>query len=240
MESFDANTGEIQPMDISMSPEIGKLMEALAKAQGEIKGAVKDSKNPHFKSSYADLASIAEACRAPLSKHGIAVVQIPHNCGRDIAVTTMLGHSSGQWIRGRLSVAPVKFDAQSVGSVTTYLRRYSLAAMAGVAPEDDDGEAAQGRGQSNGGTQMAPPAANNGRTKTAAPKDDEDPAMQKARDEYAAMKKAIQAEETLMNLEDLMDVNRERMAAIKAHSEEGYSQLVALYEKRRRAMAEAA
>lgn len=131
---------------MNKSDQINELAAALAKAQGEVKGAVKDSANPHFKSRYADLASVWDACRAALSKHGVAVVQGPatEDSGR-VSVTTMLAHSSGQWIEETLAVAPMKFDAQGIGSVITYLRRYGLAAMVGVAPEDDDGEAAVGR-----------------------------------------------------------------------------------------------
>jgi hypothetical protein len=131
------------------SQNVGKLFAALAKAQGEIRGALKDATNPHFKAKYADLASIVDAAR-PLAKHGIATVQVPFSENGEIGVTTILGHDSGEWISGRLSVKPLKLDPQGAGSVLTYLRRYSLAAMAGIAPEDDDGEAAMGRGNGNG------------------------------------------------------------------------------------------
>lgn len=132
-------------MEYRTSPNVGKLFDALAKAQGEIRGAAKDATNPHFKSKYADLASIVDAAR-PLAKHGIATVQIPFSENGEIGVTTILGHGSGEWISGRLSVKPLKLDPQGAGSVLTYLRRYSLAAMAGIAPEEDDGEAAMARG----------------------------------------------------------------------------------------------
>src|SRR5580698_6427361 len=82
------------------SPEIDKIGGALAKAQGEIEGAEKGATNPHFRSKYADLASIWDACRAPLSKNEIAVVQLPS--GR--SVTTMLVHSSGQFFASRLAM----------------------------------------------------------------------------------------------------------------------------------------
>lgn len=136
-------------IEYRMSSNIGKLFDALAKAQGEIKGAAKDATNPHFKAKYADLASIVDAAK-PLAKHGIATLQIPFSENGEIGVTTILGHSSGEWISGRLSVKPIKLDPQGAGSVITYLRRYALSAMAGIAPEDDDGEAAMGRGNGNG------------------------------------------------------------------------------------------
>lgn len=143
--------------DVETSDPCGDLFAALSKAQGELKNASKDSENPHFKSQYADLAASFEACRAPLAKHGLSIVQIPHNQGDDIAVTTILGHSSGQWIRGRLSMKPMKFDAQGAGSVIKYLRRYSLQAIVGIADGgDDDGEAAVGRPDSKPAKTVAP------------------------------------------------------------------------------------
>lgn len=128
------------------SEAINEIACALAKAQKAIKGAKKDSANPFFKSKYADLASVSDACREPLADHGIAVVQPPATLENgEIAVTTMLVHESGQWMRETLSVKPKDDGPQAMGSVITYLRRYSLAAFAGVAPEDDDAEAAEGR-----------------------------------------------------------------------------------------------
>jgi hypothetical protein len=127
------------------SESIASLSAALAKAQGQIEGAKKDSNNSHFKAQYADLASVWDACRKALSANGLAVVQIPGRSGEDVTVTTTLTHSSGEWISGIVYARPMKADAQGIGSVITYLRRYSLAAMVGVAPEDDDGNAASGR-----------------------------------------------------------------------------------------------
>jgi len=125
------------------SETIGKLAEALAKAQGEIQGAAKDQVNPHFRSKYADLASVWEACRKALSNNGLAVVQTMHGDDPDkVVVETLLTHSSGEWIKGTLTMRPAKSDPQGIGSCITYARRYSLAAMVGVAPEDDDGNAA--------------------------------------------------------------------------------------------------
>lgn len=130
------------------SPTIGELTKALAAAQGTLQGASKSGRNPHFNSRYADLSSVWEACREPLATHGLAVIQLPERRDGDVAVTTILSHVSGEWIGSRLSTAIARQDAQSVGSAITYLRRYALAAMVGVAPEDDDGEAAVGRTES--------------------------------------------------------------------------------------------
>lgn len=128
----------------SASDNIAEIATALAKAQGVVKGALKDNENPHFRSKYADLASVWDACREALSSNGLAVVQLPGRENGDLVMTTVLTHSSGQWIAGKLSAKPVKDDPQAIGSATTYLRRYALAAMVGVAPEDDDGNAASG------------------------------------------------------------------------------------------------
>jgi len=131
---------------VTRSESIGKLAAALAKAQKAIKGAVKDAKNPHFNSRYADLATIHDACREPLAENEIAVVQSPHADGNLVRLTTLLIHSSGEWVESDpLQVQARDAAPQAVGSCLTYLRRYQLAAMVGVAPEDDDAEAAEGR-----------------------------------------------------------------------------------------------
>lgn len=130
------------------SEQIGELITALAVAQGQIKNAIKDSENPFFKSSYADLKSVWDACREPLSKNGLAIIQTVNNINGTINITTLLGHKSGQYISDILSCEVTKKDPQSLGSLITYLRRYSLASFVGVAPEDedDDGEKAMKRG----------------------------------------------------------------------------------------------
>lgn len=120
------------------SEQINELLTALSKAQGEIAPALKDSINPHFKSRYADLSSIWSACRTQLSKYGLAVIQTTAEINGKIILITTLGHSSGQWMRSELPVIVTKNDAQGLGSALTYMRRYSLAAMVGVAPDDDD------------------------------------------------------------------------------------------------------
>lgn len=124
-----------------------ELATAMAKAQAEIKAALKDSKNPHFKSSYADLTSVWDACRTALTKNGLSVVQIPNFQGDEVWLETMLLHASGESISGRYPLRPQQQTPQGYGSALTYARRYSLAAMVGVvADEDDDGNAASQRG----------------------------------------------------------------------------------------------
>lgn len=132
-----------------MSPTIGKLALALSKAQAKIEGAKKDASNPFFKSSYADLASVWDACHLELAANELAVIQLVEDGMDKATVETMLVHSSGEWIRNRLSLKPKANDPQSIGSAITYARRYALAAIVGVCPIDDDGEAAMGRKESS-------------------------------------------------------------------------------------------
>ena len=140
------------------SEMINEIAAALAKAQGEMGGALKDSANPFFKSKYADLASVWDACRSPLTKHGLSVVQSPELVDGRVVLETLLMHTSGQWIRGTVSCAAKDESPQAIGSAITYLRRYALQSVAGVAPEDDDGEAAQGRGKAQATTVQVPAA----------------------------------------------------------------------------------
>jgi hypothetical protein len=130
---------------MEMSEHVNELAAALAKAQGQIEGAVKDSANPFFKSKYADLQSVWAACRKPLSDNGLSVLQSPSTDGMRVSLETMLLHSSGQWVKGVVSVTAKEDSPQAVGSCITYLKRYALQSFAGVAPEDDDAEAAHGR-----------------------------------------------------------------------------------------------
>lgn len=123
------------------SDSIGKLAEALAKAQGAMEGAKKDRLNPHFKSSYADLASVWDACREPLSQNGLAVTQQVTSDANGVTVVSTLLHSSGEYLRDRCWLPVAQKTPQGYGSTITYARRYSLAALVGVAQEDDDGEA---------------------------------------------------------------------------------------------------
>ncbi len=119
------------------SPTLGALAKALADAQIEITSASMDAKNPHFNSRYATLASVADAAK-PLAKHGIAVSQAAEMDDGRVVVSTILMHSSGEWISESISLKPRQDDPQSVGSAITYGRRYLLASMAGIAADDDD------------------------------------------------------------------------------------------------------
>ncbi len=151
---------------MSTSNTIGAIAEALAKAQGEMSNAAKDTKNPFFSSTYADLASVWTACRKPLADNSLAVTQLPEYDGVKVSVETILMHSSGEWISSTVSLTPgytakdgtfvKRTDPQSIGSALTYARRYALSAIVGIAPEDDDGNAAS---RGNGHHEEAPPPA---------------------------------------------------------------------------------
>ena len=132
---------------MNKSENINELAAALSKAQGAITDALRDSNNPFFKSKYADLASVWDACRKPLADNGLAIIQsVTSSDG--IALETMLTHSSGQFVSSTVKLLLKDESMQGMGSAITYARRYQLAAFVGVAPDDDDdGNAASGKTQ---------------------------------------------------------------------------------------------
>lgn len=161
------------------SEAINELAGALSKAQGKIQGAHKDKTNTYYDSKYADLASVWDACREPLSENGLAVVQsfsdeILEYQGFDkegkevtlsyarVTVLTRLIHSSGQWFETSAVSESRDAGPQAIGSVVTFMRRYQLQSLVGVAGEDDDGNAATKPPATNGhhkASVQRPPAA---------------------------------------------------------------------------------
>lgn len=141
--------------DISttMSPNIGNLAAALAKAQGGFTFAAKTSEAPTFEKggnragrrTYADLAAVLDAVRKGLAENELAIIQTPFSRqDGGVLLRTTLAHSSGEWIASEISFPVDRMGAiQGWGSALTYARRYALAAMVGIAQDDDDGEAAQ-------------------------------------------------------------------------------------------------
>lgn len=126
-----------------IKPANKSLAVALASAQMEMEGAKKSSQNPHFRSKYADLASVMDACMPALNAHGIAVIQPTGEDDTGRYVETILIHGeSGDSLSCRVPLIVGKNDMQGYGSAVTYARRYGLMSMAGIAPEDDDGNAA--------------------------------------------------------------------------------------------------
>lgn len=129
--------------DVSVVASHKGLYVALAAAQAEMGRALKDSNNPHFKSKYADLSSVCDACMPALSRHGIAVLQPTYDDDTGRYVKTVLVHGeSGESTECRVPLIVQKNDMQGYGSAVTYARRYGLMSMTGIAPEDDDGHAA--------------------------------------------------------------------------------------------------
>lgn len=130
---------------MAQSENINELMTALSKAQGKMKPAVFNKINPHFKSKYADLASIWDAIRVPFSENGLSVIQtVESKEGYTHVMVTTLAHASGQFIRSEMPIMLTDTKPQALGSALTYYRRYALSAIAGVtADEDDDGNIAQ-------------------------------------------------------------------------------------------------
>jgi len=205
-----------------------ELATAMAKAQAEINAALKDSKNPHFKSSYADLTSVWDACRTALTKNGLSVVQIPNFQGDEVWLETMLLHASGESISGRYPLRPQQATPQGYGSALTYARRYSLAAMVGVvADEDDDGNAASNRGNYEPPARQAPP-----------PKPDPVPAAKSYVDE------AIKAIGTLTDAASLnawVEANKTKLERLRDVYDEGSRQVAgAILEQRKSLMRGAA
>ncbi len=140
---------------MNQSDQINEIAAALSKAQGEMKNAVINKVNPHFRNRYADLTAVIDAAREPLAKHGLAVTQtmavdVPSMIGEkeipaSMYLRTILTHSSGQWIASVYPL-PMQGKPQEIGSALTYARRYSLAAIiCNAADEDDDAELATGR-----------------------------------------------------------------------------------------------
>jgi len=127
----------------SVSKPRKQICGALVKAQKGFGPALKSSQNPHFKSRYADLSACVEAVVEALNNNGIALTQHTHHAEGGVCVETILIHESGEDLSfGKLFVPSSKNDAQGYGSALTYARRYSLMAACGLAPEDDDGNAA--------------------------------------------------------------------------------------------------
>jgi hypothetical protein len=129
------------------SEQINDIAKALSKFQGELESAAKSSVNPHFKSSYADLAECWATIREPLAKNGLCVVQttevdVPAQL---VCVITRLIHESGQWFESTYPLWPSKQDPQGYGAALTYARRYCLTAIVGLTQDDDDGNAASGK-----------------------------------------------------------------------------------------------
>lgn len=122
--------------------QIDKIIPALLKAQAKLEHASKDSSNPHFKSKYADLATVLNTCKPVLEEHKLGFTHQRESTELGEYLITTLWHESGQFLSSRSKLMPTKADPQGFGSAMTYARRYDLSALIGLASDDDDGNAA--------------------------------------------------------------------------------------------------
>lgn len=160
---------------VETSKTLGKWAAAMAKAQGMMTHASAGATNAHFNHNYADLSNVLDACREPLSVNEIARFQAPLGPlpSGEVGVKTMLIHSSDEWVASIVWCKPKDAGPQALGTVISYLRRYGLAAAAGLAQRDDDGESGEGRGKKGGTPEPTPPA----RSKAAKPAAAEAPSV---------------------------------------------------------------
>ena len=134
---------------MKQSESITDLATALCLAQAEMGGAIKDSNNTFFKSSYADLTSVIKVIKEPFAKYGLSFVQLPVTSagGNGVGVSTMLMHKSGQWLQSEYLLPMDKVTPQGAGSAITYARRYALQSLVGIPSVDDDSELAMYRNE---------------------------------------------------------------------------------------------
>jgi hypothetical protein len=212
---IDATPAQI----MEMSTEVGEIAKVLPKAQAAMGEVFKNANNPAFKSKYADLAAVIEAVVPALNKHGITLLQPASFDGQCVNVATMLMHESGQWLRCTLASPLAKRDAQGIGSAVTYLRRYGLQAMSGVAPEDDDGNAASQPGQRH----------DNGQRPEAKRADPKPPTLTERADRFAATLSAVKSQ---TELQKAYDLGAALCAELDAKDPERLVEINDLYERR--------
>lgn len=202
---------------IRTSEDTAALSDAIAKAQADLENVGKAGNNPHFKSRYATLPDVLDEVRGKFAKHGIAILQAPSNGENGlIGITTRLSHK-GQWIESTLYLPPMKFDAQGVGSVLTYGRRYALMAMAGIGADDDDGEAAVGR-----------PAA----SATRKTNGENDPTAEEAKAAGVRIREALTKADKKSTVDDIVRINAADLKLIKELYPAGYENLMSLAQAR--------
>jgi hypothetical protein len=205
------------------SETIMALAPALTLALGKLEGAAKNAKNPHFKNTYADLASVVEASRSILAESDLAVMQSPGLVieGR-LQLFTRIIHKSGEWIEGEFHMPLAKSDPQATLATLTYARRGALMAILGIPAVDDDGETAVGRGtdgNSASGPRQAPPV-----TAKPAPQ----PTLAERANRLAA---TLEAAKTQDDLRRTFDRASGLCADLDAADPERLVELTALYER---------
>jgi hypothetical protein len=210
---------------------VKQIASALVKAQREFGPALKTSTNPHFRSKYADLAACVEAVIDALNNNGIYLMQMTHETPDGAMAETTFIHESGEMISaGKLFFPASKHDAQGYASALTYVRRYSLMAACGVAPEDDDGNAA-----SKPAPKPVPKVEPKPEPKVEA-KPEPKPVQTNAGVADFAMSiftTFLPTAETEAELNTFWKDNKESVAKIKAHDESMYVDLLAKFKARK-------
>lgn len=201
-----------------------KIAAALVKAQKGFSPAIKTSSNPHFRSKYADLSACVEAVIDSLNDNGIALLQMTHECQDGVIVETVFVHDSGEMLSaGKLHVPAAKHDPQGYGSALTYGRRYSLMAACGIAPEDDDGNAASKLIPPRGGITIVK---NNDQSKD----DSQDKSIKFLMDHYLAF---LPETKTVKSLNQYWKENLDNAKRIEQEDPDKYIELLGAFKKRK-------
>lgn len=206
-----------------------QIATALVKAQKEFGPALKSSTNPHFRSRYADLATVVEAVIDALNNNGIYLMQLTHETPDGAMAETTFIHESGEMLSaGKLFFPASKHDAQGYASALTYVRRYSLMAACAIAPEDDDGSAASKPREAAKPPKTEAP-------KPEAPKEDVTPEAAKDRVKFILdMFKAFLPEaKDEASLKTFWAQNKDAIHIVKGHDQGAYVQLLADFKARK-------
>jgi len=210
---------------------VKQIATALVKAQKEFGPALKTSTNPHLKNKYANLASVVEAVIDALNNNGIYLMQMTHETPDGAMAETVFLHESGEMLSaGKLFFPASKHDAQGYASSLSYVRRYSLMAACGIAPEDDDGNAA-----SKPVPKPAPKVETKPEPKVEA-KPEPKPVQTNEGVANFAMSMFIEflpSAKTEAELNAFWKENKEAVAKIKAHDESMYVDLLAKFKARK-------
>lgn len=208
-----------------------KIAAALVKAQKGFSPALKTSTNPHFRSRYADLSACVEAVIDSLNESGIALMQMTHECQDGVTVETVFVHDSGEMLSaGKLHVPAAKHDPQGYGSALTYARRYSLMAACGIAPEDDDGNAATKVITPRGVINSAPPEKPKQEEPKPQVKPIDDDNVNFLMDHYVTF---LSSATTVKSLNQYWKDNAENAKRIEQHAPDKYIELLAAFKNRK-------
>jgi hypothetical protein len=126
-------------MENERSSDIKDLAMALSKFQSQVTNSSKNAKGV-YNNKYSDLAEVWNTIRTPLTSNNLSVFQSPFNEDDVVGVETILLHTSGQFMRRKFSCVPTKKDIQSLGGIISYIRRYTLTSILGIAQEDNDAQ----------------------------------------------------------------------------------------------------